>query len=663
MVLPENKFWELLVEASNNFNGEHFHYLGNPIPASSLSNARHIHDIGINEEILLLIDRGAFINNGKLSTLFLEDKLSISIDEGFSEFSNFSLEWESFFDVKRIDDKIVFYLDKDDIENNIPVYQGHIVPQDTLMEENINSFIKFVKKLIVKIKKNENERKLQLDKFIKQFDNVYQKQNYNEALDIANSVIDSYDDYFVGYFYKAILLNELGKYNDGLNFVNDTITRFGFKENEEVSNNEIYSNFLTIKSEILYNLNKYYDAAFSFANSNKIYSQQDKFLYHDSDVYYQKFIQDFFEIEFNNRKIILISKDFPLDQPESFLIILKNKIPEIKFPLGHPYEDELYFAHPFKKDIYYHSSNYENMLMQEKLMELNDILECLGAKNIVTKTSGVFDMQNKQDTTGNINAEAGFIKSLKGEASIDFRERENSLSNNSASSEQSFSYNKEPYLPENLLWFNHEPTWQKLSEQRLKGNIIKSKIKLSSKISEFISSSEKIKALTEFKAIILKMEASMQLQIESENKKMTDEEWEIEVEFYPINKNTNQININNSEEKELLNENNLNEKEYIELLKDCIEDGKISDDERKILERYQKKYNISDQRVKQIESEIFNVKNLTENETVYFEEVKFCLQEDNIISNDERRILERLRIKLKIDEEKANEIENSLLKK
>ena len=60
---------------------------------------------------------------------------------------------------------------------------------------------------------------------------------------------------------------------------------------------------------------------------------------------------------------------------------------------------------------------------------------------------------------------------------------------------------------------------------------------------------------------------------------------------------------------------------------------------------------------------LLEINQLNANEIEYYEEVQFCLQEDTLISLDERRILDRLRKKLNIDEKRAIEIENNLIKK
>jgi len=95
------------------------------------------------------------------------------------------------------------------------------------------------------------------------------------------------------------------------------------------------------------------------------------------------------------------------------------------------------------------------------------------------------------------------------------------------------------------------------------------------------------------------------------------------------------------------------------------DDGIIDDDERKILERKRTKYNITKERGIELENENigkFNFLNLTTEEKEYIEEIKFFLEDDNEISEIERRMLDRLKVKLKISNERAFELESIIIK-
>jgi len=100
------------------------------------------------------------------------------------------------------------------------------------------------------------------------------------------------------------------------------------------------------------------------------------------------------------------------------------------------------------------------------------------------------------------------------------------------------------------------------------------------------------------------------------------------------------------------------EKEYLKELKLCLEeDNEISLRERRLLDRLRTKLNISEERAKELE-ESLKAPQLTEDEQEYLEEYKLCMEEDGEISSKERRLLDRLRDKLGISVERAKELEN-----
>lgn len=98
------------------------------------------------------------------------------------------------------------------------------------------------------------------------------------------------------------------------------------------------------------------------------------------------------------------------------------------------------------------------------------------------------------------------------------------------------------------------------------------------------------------------------------------------------------------------------EAEYLEELKVCYEDGVITDKERRLLDRLRKSLGISETRAAELEA-MCNPNVLTAEEQEYADEVKACLEDDGVITAKERRLLERLAKSLGISSERAAEIE------
>lgn len=102
-----------------------------------------------------------------------------------------------------------------------------------------------------------------------------------------------------------------------------------------------------------------------------------------------------------------------------------------------------------------------------------------------------------------------------------------------------------------------------------------------------------------------------------------------------------------------------NEQEYLEEIKACLaDDGTISDRERRILNRLRDSLGISEQRARELEDSLN--KGLTDDEKEYLDALKDSLV-DGVISNRERRLLDKLRASLGISEARAKELEKSIV--
>lgn len=103
------------------------------------------------------------------------------------------------------------------------------------------------------------------------------------------------------------------------------------------------------------------------------------------------------------------------------------------------------------------------------------------------------------------------------------------------------------------------------------------------------------------------------------------------------------------------------EQEYVNEIKACLdEDGIISDRERRLLNKLRQSLGISEIRAKELEMSISTPMILTPEEQEYADEIKACLEDDGEISAKERRLLDKLRNSLGITPERAKEIEDNL---
>jgi hypothetical protein len=114
-------------------------------------------------------------------------------------------------------------------------------------------------------------------------------------------------------------------------------------------------------------------------------------------------------------------------------------------------------------------------------------------------------------------------------------------------------------------------------------------------------------------------------------------------------------------EKSSKEQANSNESEYLAELKSCLEDdGVISDRERRLLNKLRQSLGISEKRAEELEMSLSSQRMLTPDEQEYADEFKACLEDDGEISSKERRLLDKLRNSLGITPERAKEIEDNL---
>lgn len=219
---------------------------------------------------------------------------------------------------------------------------------------------------------------------------------------------------------------------------------------------------------------------------------------------------------------------------------------------------------------------------------------------------------------------------------------------------------KKPYVPEGLIWYNEQPQWQRLVTSRLNGNMLEYNEFVSNTQTKFTSSTE----LSDIKASARYLWAKVGVETDKNEsvqfKSAEETQWKVEVKFRSIKNfvndgsmgvESNQTSTENTASNQLTD----NENEYAEEVRFCLEDGEIGDRERRFLNRIRTKLGISEERAAQIES-MLNQPQLSDNEMEYLDALKDEM-ENNKIPEKSRRLLDRLRMSLDISNERAKELE------
>lgn len=333
-----------------------------------------------------------------------------------------------------------------------------------------------------------------------------------------------------------------------------------------------------------------------------------------------------------------------------------NYPPCLKFPINHPYPNQLYIGHPYKKDFYVPFEESEDIFFMDKVNELCYLLECLGAEQIdITTVKGKrVEEMNRLSQSISGAADLGPI-SGEGRYSQNIERYQSSDSRTSRAFTIRLDPMTKPYLPDNLIWYAEQPQWQRLVERRIKNNILEYTESVQSSETRFTSGNEvdDIQASAEY--LWMKANVNVQKNVETQFRTSTDTVWNISVRFRSMKDYGDDLRT--SSPKALTAE----EKEYLDEVKFCLEeDGVITPKEERMLDRLRSRLGITPERASELMMELAPA--FTPEEQEYADEIKACLEDDGIITDREMRMLDRMASRLGITESRAAEIRNSIIR-
>ncbi|MBU2940359.1 hypothetical protein KO494_12505 [Lacinutrix sp. C3R15] len=367
---------------------------------------------------------------------------------------------------------------------------------------------------------------------------------------------------------------------------------------------------------------------------------------------YEVLKKEFVDISFQKRKFIFMSDELLYSEMEGLVVLKVNDIPEnIKFPLSHPQLNEVYTFHPNNANSYIPLKDYQKELFVDKLREFLILLDTLGATkiDIINKNRNIDKNENSSEKKIGVKASYKVVST-----NVDYNNKENN--NNQLERElnlafhQKLSPKKAPYIPEGLVWLPTDLNWQRMAEQRMNGSLMSHREIITSKQIESLSSHELTKVNVELNVLLAKANVDYQKDDISKSSSENHFELEIQVEFEDID-NLKQVhnNLNNNERS-----NNNLDKYKEDVLFMLEDDGIIDEIERKLLNRKIEKYGISIDEAEQVEKELM----FNNDELKYLEEYKLLLLEGEI-GEIEQKMLLRYAKRYNISEERQKVLNNS----
>lgn len=380
----------------------------------------------------------------------------------------------------------------------------------------------------------------------------------------------------------------------------------------------------------------------------------------DFEKYEKQYQESFLKLPYNERKVLMPVKQYTdLDQ-EHLSVIKIDSLPNVCFPMGHPVANQLYVGHPLIASKYIPFDSYQLELVEDKVREFCQLAQSLGATEISIECLNATSSDTNRNGQRNGSLNAGYwVADISADYSNNYSHHMIDELSRSISLHQTFEPHSKPSKPDGLVWYDNEPSWQRLVSQRINGGLTSHEERIETKKSQMVEGQEMTAIKGEIDALFAGMNISLNKTDEEKLKQQENAVISIKVTFAPMSQlsEASLALIQVPEKKEQLKSAGLTqeEEEYLEELKECLADGKIGPRERRLLDKIRTILCITESRAQELEQSLSAIQ-LTDEEQEYLNEFKECAV-DGTVSEKERRLLEKVRKMLGITEERAKELE------
>ena len=373
---------------------------------------------------------------------------------------------------------------------------------------------------------------------------------------------------------------------------------------------------------------------------------------------------------FGERQFIFVVKSldkiagcFDREEIINWVFTLDKMPRELIFPVGHPQANTLYVAHPAQKGVYLPYEGAEEQIFHEKVEDFCRLAQCLGATEIAfrsikgeTVSEGFSQRLNVGGSVGvkGISVGSEFSRNQSGSHSIEQHK------------EVGYSYSLQPkqaYVPTDLNWLDIDKSWQSFVKQRMEGNILSYTKRISSSEAVNISNSLQMSAKASFENLMANVNGNYSIERDTTFSHNQSSEWEIRIQFASLDEleqNGLAVALQQTEQiaavsdKETLTEA---EEKYKEEVLFILEDGEITETERRFLERKRIKLGLSEEQAAKVEA--LCVPTLSDADKEYLEIYKEIVG-DAPITDRKRRMLNREAESLGLSDERVRELEETV---
>lgn len=649
-----------------------------PIPESIRSLVRPYFGIERNEEILIVRDTttGIFFRDPLKQGLVLTDKgIHVIVDSSnINEDTTINWTWDI---ISRVEyqELCLYFYDYDG--NNAPIHISYFLA-DISDDRDIARIGRFLSSLFTQMAKAVEPQASDFDRWNEEIGALVEKHKYTEAISrLRQCAIDQPEnasawDEWLGRVYYFCLED-----------YSNAITAFRNALNEaDPENTEWVANIAYRLYNAYYSLSKHTNTEFDLNEVRKLalyaaINGNDKEIVYTSDAGENKtlkqdatsdfytidamFKEKFFERPYNQRKILLPVKQYTDLTQETLNVISVDNLPEIDFPIGHPVANQLYIGHPYLPHKYLPFENYQLELIEDKVREFCSLAQKLGATEITIECLNTSSSDGT--VSGNMSGNAsGQHKVVEGNVSgrLEYSRHLIEELTHSINMHQTFTPTQAPILPEGMVWYANEPSWQRLYAQRMEGSLLTHEERIETRKSQMVESSEMKEIKGELKSLFASAGLEWSKTEEAKYQMQENAILSIKVKFAPMKQLTGELAQQQLIEPAIEETLQLTgeEQEYLDEVKECLADAELGGSERRLLNKLRIKLGISEVRAAELEESLHKPQ-LTEAEKEYLEAYEDAL-EDGVISEKERRLLDKLMKINDISAERASEIEKMI---
>ena len=492
-----------------------------------------------------------------------------------------------------------------------------------------------------------------------------QENKYSEAIETVNyyitieSSIELYVTRAFIYYDRAI------KSNDNKNLLQEALTEIE-KTIDHCKDHEECWKLHKYKGHILELMDKTTDSRNAYMKSLAEAPEEQKYELQNRITKLEEANTDLWDnyvlkVPYKERKYIMLVEDSKIKNCaiSGITIFNSSNVPNcINFYDNMPLNNELYVGHPYSPSVYIPYNQAEDILFQDKIQEFCYILQQLGAEEItITSLKGrkINETNNKKEEL-EVAANAGRFAN----AFLNICSSTSNLMDRTSHEQYDVKYVYDPIdmpeMPSETIWYQNQPKWQRLAQSRIDGNTLEYTECISSKLTFFTSSSEKEDIKAKLKVLMANIEGRSYEEEEKQLREETETIWRVSVKF----RSKNLLQEKSQSRNTISSTLTYKEKEFLNEVRFCIEDDGIIDNSEQIfLNKTREKLGLTEERAKELQESLLKPQ-FTENEKEYINALSE-LMIDGQIPESAQRIVERFRNLYEIDEQRANEIEKRLL--